>query len=106
MYQKCILDAIIRDPYDLSEYFHNGRVNNLTIPMWQKIAHSIEFYEIPILPIRETRGALSDYYTTLQAPLTTYFDQNVSVYYVQPDGNCLYRSLSYIIFGTENFSRC
>ena len=50
-------------------------------------------YEIPILPIRETRGALNDYYTSLQEQLTTYFGQNVSVYHVQPDGNCLYRSL-------------
>ena len=30
---ECIFDAIIRDPYDLSEYFRNGTVNNLTIPM-------------------------------------------------------------------------
>ena len=70
--------------------------------MWQKIAHSIGLYEIPILPNRETRIALDDYYTSLQAQLSTYFDQNVSVYHVQPDGNCLYRSLSHIIFGTGN----
>ena len=70
--------------------------------MRQKIAHSIGLYEIPILPIRETRGALNNYYASLQSQLTTYFDQNVSVYHVQPDGNCLYRSLSHIIFGTEN----
>ena len=75
----------------------------LTIPLRQNIAHSIGLYEIPILLIRETRGALSNYYTSLQAQLTTYFDKNVSVYYVQPDGNCLYRSLSHIIVGTENF---
>ena len=99
---ECIFDAMIRDPFDLSEYFHNGKVNYLTIPMRQKIAHSIGLYEIPILPIRETRGALNNYYTSLQAQLTTYFDQNVSVYHVQPDGNGLYRSLSHIIFGTEN----
>ena len=99
---ECIFDAIIRDPFDLSEYFHNGKVNNLTIPMRQKIAHSIGSYEIPILPIHETRGALNNYYTSLQAQLTTYFDQNVSVYHVQPDSNCLYRSQSHIIFNTEN----
>ena len=64
--------------------------------MRQKIAHIIGLYEIPILPIRETRGALSDYYTTLQAQLTTYFDQNVSAYFVQPD-----HSLYHIIFGNE-----
>ena len=98
---ECIFDAIIRDPFDLSEYFHNGKVNYLTIPMRQKIAHSIGLYEIPILPIRETRGALINYYASLQSQLI-YFDQNVSVYHVQPDGNCLYRSLSHIIFGTEN----
>ena len=100
---ECIFNAIIRDPYDLSEYFRNGMVNNLTIPMRQRIAHSIGLYEIPILRIRETRGALSNYYTSLRAQLTIYFDQNVSVYNVQPDGNCLYRSPSHIIFGTENF---
>ena len=53
---ECIFYAIIRDPYDLSEYFRNGTVNNLTIPMRQKIAHSIGLYEIPILPIRETQS--------------------------------------------------
>ena len=53
---ECIFDAIIRDLYDLLEYLRNGTVNNLTIPMWQKIAHSIGLYEIPILPIRETQG--------------------------------------------------
>ena len=100
---ECIFDAIIRDPFDLSEYFHSCKVNNLTIPMRQKIALSIGLYEIPILPIRETRGALNNYYTSLQAQLTTYFDQNFSVYNLQPDGNCLYRSLSHIIFCTENY---
>ena len=49
---ECIFDAIIRDPYYLSQYFHNGTVDNLTIPMRQKIAHSIGLYEKPILPIR------------------------------------------------------
>ena len=44
---ECIFNAIIRDPYDLSEYFRNVTVNNLTIPMRQKIAHSIGLYEYP-----------------------------------------------------------
>ena len=44
---ECIFDAIIRDPFDLSEYFHNGKVNNLTIPMRQKIAHSIYCLRYP-----------------------------------------------------------
>ena len=44
---ECVFDAIIRDPYDLSEYFHIGTVNNFTIPMRQNIAHSIGLYEIP-----------------------------------------------------------
>ena len=44
---ECIFDAVIRDPYDLSEYFHNGTVNNLIIPMRQKIAHSMEYTRYP-----------------------------------------------------------
>ena len=75
---KYIFYAIIRDPYYWSGHFRNGTVNNLTILMRLKIAHSIGLYEIPILPIRETRRALSNHYTSLQAQLTTYFDQNIS----------------------------
>ena len=56
----------------------------------------------PFYLIRETGGALNDYYSSLQAQLTTYFDQNVSVYHIQPDSSCLYSSLSHTIFGTEN----
>ena len=28
---------------------------------------------------------------------------NVSIYSIQPDGNCLYRALSHIIFGVEDY---
>ena len=70
--------------------------------MRQRLAHSIDL-DIPILPIRETNiCGFSTYYSTLQSQLVNYFGQAVSVYTVDPDGNCLYRALSHLIFGTEN----
>ena len=44
---------------------------------------------------------ISRYYQSLQRQLSAYFDRNVSVYAILPDGNCLYRALFHLIFGTE-----
>ena len=72
-------------------------------PTSKSIQSSMKFSrELLQEKICEIRGSLNDYYTSLQAQLRTYYDQNVSAYHVQTDGNCLYRSLSHIIFGTEN----
>ena len=45
--RECIFDAIIRDSYDLSEYFHSGTVNNLTIPMRQKLRIVLDYAKYP-----------------------------------------------------------
>ena len=97
----CIFDGVIQDPFDFSVYFSNGSVNNLTLRMRVQLAKKIGLDSIPIIQIRERRTTISRYYETLQRQLSAYFDRNVSVYAVLPDGNCLYRALSHLIFGTE-----
>ena len=56
-----------------------------------------------ILPVRETRRLSSSYYSSLEIKLISYFGVNVSLYSVKSDGNCLYRALSHIILGNEEY---
>ena len=97
----CIFDGVIQDPFDFSVYFSNGSVDNLTLRMRVQLAKKIGLDSIPIIQIRERRTTISRYYETLQRQLSAYFDRNVSVYAVLPDGNCLYCALSHFIFGTK-----
>ena len=59
----------------------------------------------PILYIRSSRmviidSTLKDYYESLEARLSHLFGHNFELCPVTGDGNCLYRALAHIIFGT------
>ena len=99
---ECVFDGILRDPQDFSQFLLNSSFNNFTIEMRQRLAHSIGIDSVFIQPDRETRRIATSYYISLHRQLMSYLGMNVSLYNVQPDGNCLYRALSHIIFGSED----
>ena len=99
---ECVFDGILRDPQDFSQFLLNSSFNSFTIEMRQRLAHSIGIDRVFIQPDRETRRIATSYYISLHRQLMSYLGMNVSLYDVQPDGNCLYRALSHIIFGSED----
>ena len=70
--------------------------------MRRKLVQSIDLESQQILPIFDTVGGYNSYYSSLQTQLVNYFGQVITIYKVEPDGNCLYRALSHFIFGLEN----
>ena len=81
-------------------------INNLTIPMRMRITSCIGLESEPILINREISnrifGAnLHQYYYSLENRLANKFQHNIFLISVT-DGNCLFRTLSHIIFGTES----
>ena len=99
---ECVFDGILRDPQDFSQFLLNSSFNNFTIEMRQRLAQSIGIDRVFIQLYRETRRIATSYYISLHRQLMSYLGMNVSLYDVQPDGNCLYRALSHIIFGGED----
>ena len=100
---ECVFEGILRHPLDISQLIPNSSFNNLTVEMRQSLAQSIGIKSVVILPVRETKRIPPNYYASLEIQLINYFGKNVSKYSVQPDGNCLYRALSQIIFGMEDY---
>ena len=48
---------------------------------------------------------MQNYYSCLKLRLPQHFGQHLDICPVMNDGNCLYRSLSHIIFGTEMYEQ-
>ena len=99
-----VFDRILRNPLGHSEILPNSSSNNFTIEMKLKLAQSLGIDSAFILPVREIHRISSSYYALLKMQLMNYFGVNVSLYSVKPDGNCLYRALSYIILGNQNIT--
>ena len=83
-----------------------GSANQFSTIIRNHIAMTLDMELQPILSFRNNRMAivdstLQDYYALLEARLSHLFDHNVKLCPVTGDGNCLYRALAHIIFGTE-----
>ena len=80
-------------------------VDNFSFHMRMQLAYSVDMQDGQILSTRSTEKnrdySLQNYYTSLKLRLTQVFGQNFNLCPVMGDGNCLYRTLSHIIFGTE-----
>ena len=81
-------------------------VNQFSTIMRNHIALTLDMELQPILSIRNNRmvivdSTLQDYYASLEARLSHLSDHNFELCPVTGDGNCLYRALAHIIFGTE-----
>ena len=102
-----LFNGLITEPVDMTGDLLLGSINNLTIPMRMRIASCIGLESEPILINREISnqifGAnLHQYYYSLENRLANKFQHNIFVIPVIADGNCLFRALSHIIFGTES----
>ena len=83
-----------------------GSVNQFSTIMRNHIALTLDMELEPILYIRNSimiivDSTLQDYYESLEARLSHLFGHNFALCPVTGDGNCLYRALAHIIFGTE-----
>ena len=83
-----------------------GSANQFSTIIRNHIAMTLDMELQPILSFRNNRMAivdstLQDYYALLEARLSHLFGHNVKLCPVTGDGNCLYRALAHIIFGTE-----
>ena len=101
-----IFDGVITNPVDMGEDIQNGLNNKFTLPMQRRIASSIGLDAGPILLNRDIVNLLDrnllQYYSSLENRLLNTFHIGISLVPVIPDGNCLYRALSHIIFGTQS----
>ena len=103
-----MFDGVITGPVHTMDIdLLNCSINNLTPLMQTRIARSIGLDVEQILMIREPlhrpfTNNLLHYYCSLQNRLANTFHIKISLVPVFPDGNCLYRALSHIIFGTES----
>ena len=103
-----MFDGVITGPVHTMDIdLHNCSINNLTPLMQRRIASIIGLNVKPILMIREPlhrplTNNLLHYYCSLENRLANTFHINISLVPVFPDGNCLYRALSHIIFGNES----
>ena len=86
---ECVFDCALRNPLGHSEILPNSSFNNFTIRMRLKLAQSFGIDCAFILPVREIHRIASNYYTSLQMQLNSYFGVYVSLCSVKPDGNCL-----------------
>ena len=68
-----------------------------------KLAQSLVIDGAFILLIREIHQISSTYYLALKIQLLDYFGVSISLYSVKPDGNCLYRALSHLILGNQEY---
>ena len=68
-----------------------------------KLAQSLGIDGAFILPVREIHRISSNYYSSLKIQLIDYFGVSISLYSVKPDGNCLYRALSHLILGNQEY---
>ena len=80
-------------------------VNNFSLCMRVQLAQSIDIDCRTNISTR-TETSIRDsnfqnYYLCLKLSLSQHFVQHLDIYPVMGDGNCLYRSLSHITFGTE-----
>ena len=99
-----------QDTTDLSQmdWLLNDTIGSLPeqeVPLIN-LADCVNMQSGGILAIRNTERNIIDYslqyyYTSLKQRLTIMFGQSFTLYSVIGDGNCVYRSLSHIIFGTE-----
>ena len=103
-----MFDGIITGPVHTMDIdLLNCSINNLAPFMQRRIASSIGLDVEPILMSREPlhlplTNNLMHYYCSLENRLANTFHINISLVPVFADGNCLYRALSHIIFGTES----
>ena len=72
-----------------------GSVNQFSLLMRNHIAMSLGNRMVIV------DSALESYYATLEERLSHLFGNNFELFPVVGDGNCLYRALAHIIFGTE-----
>ena len=70
--------------------------------MRSTLAHSINLHHLPIRPTNFTGANITStrYYSRMRTHLKSRF--NMMLVPVIGDGNCLFRSLSHIIFGNES----
>ena len=95
---------VIRSPRTTLEPSGIASINNFTLEMRRHLAHSIGLDSEAILPTREDlsmRGTSLPYYTSLTDKLFNKFGARFHLFPVHGDGNCLYRALSHVIFGSE-----
>ena len=100
---ECVFDRILRNPLGHSEILPNSSFNNFTIEMRLKLAQSLGIDGAFILPVREIHRIFSNYYSSLKIQLIDYFGVSISLYSVKPDGKSLYRALSHLILGNQEY---
>ena len=95
--------TIIRHP-SMTGHSEIALINNFTLAMRCNLVLENE----AILPNREdilSRGPILHYYQSLKARLRNKFGPQIYLCPVYGDGNCLYRTLSHVIFGSESSYR-
>ena len=100
---ECVFNCVLRNPLGRSEILLNYSFNNFTIEMRLKLAQSLGIDGAFILPVREIHRISSNYYSALKIQFIDYFGLSISLYSVKPDSNCLYRSLSHLILGNQEY---
>ena len=106
MDSECVFDCVLRNPLGRSEILPNSSFNNFTIEMRLKLAQSLGIDGAFILPVREIHRISSSFYSALKIQLIDYFGVSIytiSLYSVKPDGYCLYRALSHLILGNQEY---
>ena len=99
-------NGLITGPVDMAGELLLGSINKLT-PMRMRIASCIGLESEPILINRDIcnriLGAnLHQYYSSPENRLENKFQHNIFLIPVIADGNCFFRALFHIIFGTES----
>ena len=103
MNTECVFDCVLRNPLGHSEILPNSSFNNFTNEMRLKLAQSLGIEGAFILPVREIHRIFSSYYSSLKIQLIDYFGASISLYSVKPDGKSLYRALSLLILGNQEY---
>ena len=99
-----VFDAIIRHP-SMTGHSEIALIKNFTLAMRYNLAQSIGLENEAILPNREdimSCGPILHYYQSLKARLRNKFGPQMYLCPVYGDGNCLHRTLSHVIFGSES----
>ena len=102
-----VFNAIIRHP-SMTGHSEIALINNYTLAMRYNLAQSIGLENEAIPPNSEdimSCVSILHYYQSLKTRLRNKFGPQIYLHPVYGDGNCLYLTLSHVIFGSESSYR-